>query len=121
MINVMEFDLFKNSNKTIELMQEYIQTRTDDPNLFESNVMDEDNLDDWTIDDFLIALPKTIEYGIHDTLFNLTITYNLDNECIIYYENRNLGKTIFEVSNIIAYDAFKEIYTKLKIINKLNG
>lgn len=116
----MEFDLFRNSNKTIELMQEYIQTRTDDPNLFESNVMDEDNLDDWTIDDFLVALPKTIKYGINETLFNLTITYNLNDECIIYYENRDLGKTILEVCNINVYDAFKEIYDKLKTINKID-
>jgi len=116
----MEFNLFKNSNKTIELMQEYIQTRTDDPYLFESDVQDEDNLDDWSIDDFFIALPKTIKYGIHETLFNLTITYNTFNECIIYYENRDLGKNIFNVTNINPYDAFKEIYLKLKTINKLD-
>ena len=116
----MEFNLFKNSNKTIELMQEYVQTRTDDPGLFESNVQDEDNLDDWSIDDFLIALPKSIEYGLHESLFNLTITYGCDDECIIYYENRDLGKSILEVRNINAYDAFKEIYMKLKTINKLN-
>lgn len=119
MINVMEFDLFKNSNKTIELMQEYVQTRTDDPNLFESNVMDEDNLDDWTIDDFLIALPKSIEYGLYDSLFNLTITYRYNDECIIYYENKDFGKSILEVRNINIYDAFKEIYNKLKTINKI--
>lgn len=116
----MEFNLFKNSNKTIELMQEYVQTRTDDPGLFESNVQDEDNLDDWSIDDFLIALPKSIEYGLHESLFNLTITYGCDDECIIYYENRDLGKSILEVRNINVYDAFKEIYMKLKTINKLN-
>ena len=116
----MEFNLFKNSNKTIELMQEYVQTRTDDPGLFESNVQDEDNLDDWSIDDFLIALPKSIEYGLHESLFNLTITYGCDDECIIYYENRDLDKSILEVRNINAYDAFKEIYMKLKTINKLN-
>ena len=116
----MEFNLFKNSNKTIELMQEYVQTRTDDPGLFESDVQDEDNLDDWSIDDLLIALPKSIEYGLHESLFNLTITYGCDDECIIYYENRDLGKSILEVRNINAYDAFKEIYMKLKTINKLN-
>jgi len=116
----MEFNLFKNSNKTIELMQEYVQTRTDDPELFESDVQDEDTLDDWSIDDFLIALPKSIEYGLHESLFNLTITYGCDDECIIYYENRDLGKSILEVRNINAYDAFKEIYMKLKTINKLN-
>lgn len=116
----MEFNLFKNSNKTIELMQEYVQTRTDDLGLFESDVQDEDNLDDWSIDDFLIALPKSIEYGLHESLFNLTITYGCDDECIIYYENRDLGKSILEVRNINAYDAFKEIYMKLKTINKLN-
>jgi len=116
----MIFDLFKNSNQTMEVMQEYVQTRTDDPNLFESDVQDEDNLDDWSVDDFLVALPKTIEYGIRETLFYLTITYNLDDECIIFYENRDLGKSILEVRNINAYDAFKEIYMKLKTINKLN-
>ena len=115
----MIFDLFKNSNQTIEVMQEYVQTRTDDPNLFESNVMDEDILDDWSIDDFLVALPKSIEYGLHDSLFRLTITYGYDDECIIYYENRDLGKSILEVRNINVYDAFKEIYMKLKTINKI--
>ena len=116
----MEFNLFKNSNKTIELMQEYVQTRTDDPGLFEFDVQNEDTLDDWSIDDFLIALPKSIEYGLHESLFNLTITYGCDDECIIYYKNRDLGKSILEVRNINAYDAFKEIYMKLKTINKLN-
>ena len=116
----MEFDLFRNSNKTIEMFQEYVQTRTDDPNLFESNVIDENNLDDWTIDDFLVALPKTIEYGVNETLFNLTITYNSYEQCIIYYENKDLGKTILEVCNINAYDAFKEIYNKLKVIDKID-
>lgn len=120
MIEKMEFNLFRNSNKTLEDIQEYVQTRTDDPGLFESDVQDEDNLDDWSIDDFLIALPKSIEYGLHDLLFRLTITYGYDDECIIFYENRDLGKSIFEVRNINAYDAFKEIYMKLKIINKLN-
>ena len=114
----MKFDLFKNTNKTIKLGQEYIQTRIDDPNLFESDVQDEDTLDDWTIDDFLIALPKTIEYGY--SLFNLTITYRYNDECIIYYENQDLCKTILKVRNINTYDAFKEIYIKLKTINKLN-
>ena len=116
----MEFNLFKNSTQSLEKIQEYVQTRTDDPNLFESNVMDEDILDDWSIDDFLVALPKSIEYGLHDSLFRLTITYGYDDECIIFYENRDLGKTILEVRNINAYDAFKEIYNKLKIINKLD-
>ena len=116
----MEFNLFKNSTQSLEKIQEYVQTRTDDPNLFESNVMDEDILDDWSIDDFLVALPKSIEYGLHDSLFRLTITYGYDDECIIFYENRDLGKTILEVSNINAYDAFKEIYNKLKTINKLD-
>ena len=116
----MNFDLFRNSNQTLEDIQQYVQTRTDDPNLFESNVMDEDILDDWSIDDFLVALPKSIEYGLHDSLFKLTITYGYDDECIIFYENRDLGKTILEVRNINAYDAFKEIYNKLKIINKLD-
>jgi hypothetical protein len=55
MIEKMEFNLFRNSNKTLEDIQEYVQTRTDDPGLFESDVQDEDNLDDWSIDDFLIA------------------------------------------------------------------
>ena len=41
----MEFNLFKNSTQSLEKIQEYVQTRTDDPNLFESNVMDEDILD----------------------------------------------------------------------------
>ena len=116
----MEFNLFKNSTQSLEKIQEYVQTRTDDPNLFESNVMDEDILDDWSIDDFLVALPKSIEYGLHDSLFRLTITYGYDDECIIFYENRDLGKTILEVRNINAYDAFKEIYNKLKTINKLD-
>lgn len=116
----MEFNLFKNSTQSLEKIQEYVQTRTDDPNLFESNVMDEDILDDWSIDDFLVALPKSIEYGLHDLLFRLTITYGYDDECIIFYENRDLGKTILEVRNINAYDAFKEMYNKLKTINKLD-
>ena len=116
----MIFDLFKNSNQTIENLPKLIQTRTDDINLFESDVQNEDNFDDWSIDDFLIALPKTIKYSINDILFNLTITYNTSDECIIYYENRNIGKTIFEVKNINAYDAFKEIYMKLKTIDKLD-
>jgi hypothetical protein len=116
----MEFNLFKNSTQSLEMIQNYVQTRTDDPNLFESNVMDEDILDDWSIDDFLVALPKSIEYGLHDSLFRLTITYGYDDECIIFYENRDLGKTILEVRNINAYDAFKEIYNKLKTINKLD-
>lgn len=116
----MEFNLFKNSTQSLEKIQEYVQTRTDDPNLFESNVMDEDILDDWSIDDFLVALPKSIEYGLHDSLFRLTITYGYDDECIIFYENRDLGKTILEVRNINAYDAFKEMYNKLKTINKLD-
>lgn len=105
----MNFDLFRNSNQTLEDIQNYVQTRTDDPNLFESNVMDEDGLDDWSIDDFLVALPKSIEYGLHDSLFRLTITYGYDDECIIFYENRDLGKTILEVRNINAYDAFRNI------------
>ena len=119
MIEKMKFDLFRNSNQTLEDIQEYVQTRTDDPNLFESNVMDEDNLDDWSIDDFLVALPKSIKYGLHDSLFNLTITYGNDNECIIFYENKDFGKSILEVRNINAYDAFKEIYVKVKTINEL--
>ena len=119
-IKGMKFDLFRNSNQTLEDIQEYIQTRTDDPNLFESDVQDEDNLDDWSIDDFLVALPKSIKYGINDILFNLTITYGYDDECIICYENKDLGKSILEVRNINSYDAFKEIYMKLKTINKLD-
>lgn len=115
----MEFDLFKNSNKTIELMQEYVQTRTDDPNLFESDVQDEDNLDDWSIDDFLVALPKTIKYGLNDLLYKLTITYGNNDECIIYYENKEINTYILEVININTYNAFKEIYLKLKTIDKL--
>ena len=114
----MNYEIFVNGYNFDKI--NFVETRTDDPQLFEENVMDEDNLDDWNIDDFLVALPKTIEYGVHDTLFNLTITYNSNDECIIYYENRNLSKTIFEVCNINAYDAFKEIYLNLKSINKLN-
>ena len=111
--------------QTLENIPEYIVNKTIYSNIIFSNpnftedVINEDLLDDWNIDDFLVALPKTIEYGIHDSLFNLTITYNLDDECIIYYENKNLGKTILEVQNINPYDAFKEIYLKLKTIDKV--
>lgn len=111
--------------QTLENIPEYIVNKTIDSNIIFSNpnftedVINEDLLYDWNIDDFLVALPKTIEYGLHDSLFNLTITYNLDDECIIYYENKNLGKTILEVQNINPYDAFKEIYLKLKLINKV--
>ena len=51
-------------------------------------------------------------------MFRKEITYGYDDECIIFYENRDLGKTILEVRNINAYDAFKEMYNKLKTINK---
>lgn len=117
------------SNQTLEDIPDYVIDESIDSNIVFSkststlcneDVINEDLLDDWNIDDFLVALPKTIEYGLHDSLFNLTITYNLDDECIIYYENRNLGKSILEVQNINPYDAFKEIYLKLKTINKLD-
>ena len=116
------------SNKTLEDIPDYIINESigylkfseSTSTLCEQNVMNEDNLDDWNIDDFLIALPKTIEYGLHDSLFNLTITYNSNDECIIYYENKNIGKSILEVQNINPYDAFKEIYLKLKTIDKLD-
>ena len=115
----MIFDLFKNSNKTLEEIHEYVQTRTDDPELFESNVIDEDNLDDWNIDDFLIALPKTIEYN--DKIFALLFYYRIDlKQWSVGYYNSAIDQLIFGVYNIDKYEAFKELYNKLKTVDKLN-
>lgn len=109
----MIFDLFKNSNATLELINDYVQTRTDDPNLFESNIINEDNLDDWTIDDFFTALPKTIE-GRWDTICEFHLWYTKeDNNWNAAYDTP-WGDHIYETSNIDKYECLKELYFKIK-------
>ena len=113
------------SNQTIEQIPDYIVNQTVDsiyfsePTSFDEDVIDENKLDDWSIDDFLCAIPKTIMYGINNIIYNLSILYTDDNKCIIRYYNSNINQSILEVTNINTYDAFKEFYSKLKLIDKV--
>jgi len=46
----MDFNLFKTTNYSMDFIPEYVQTRTDDPNLFELDIIDENFLNTQTID-----------------------------------------------------------------------
>lgn len=113
------------SNQTIEQIPDYIINESVDsiyfsePTSFDEDIIDENKLDDWTIDDFLCAIPKSIIYGTNNIIYNLSILYTEDNKCIIRYYNSKIDKSILEATNISTYEAFKEFYAKLKLIDKI--
>jgi len=63
---------FINSISTIENVNFSKPTTTLDEDLFKEDVIDENDIDNWTIDDLFGAIPKTLEcFGEHICSFHL--------------------------------------------------
>lgn len=83
--------------------------------LFNEDVIDESVFDDWTIDDFIGALPESIEYRSSDTLAGLDMFYFLECEdphWIVSYKTI-WGDSAYEENGETLYEALKKMYIKL--------
>ena len=83
--------------------------------LFNEDVIDESTFDDWTIDDFITALPETVEYRSSDTLAGLDMFYFLECEdphWVVAYKTI-WGDSAYEENAETLHEALKKLYLKL--------
>lgn len=95
--------------------------KEDDPNdkteeLMNEDVQNEDDLDDWTIDDFFVAIPKTIDDGLYDTICEFHFWYSKERDCWIAAYKTPWGDYKLETENIDKYECLKNLYFKLKTL-----
>lgn len=111
----MDYDLLEQASIT-EIPKYSFSNITKEPeNLFNEDVIEENELDNWTIDDFIGALPETIIYK-YDSLAGFRLYYSiaLDDPCWVSGYETLWGDLIYESDGETPYDALKNLYLKLK-------
>ena len=92
--------------------------KKEDPNdkteqLMQEDVMDVENLDEWTLDDFFIALPKTIE-GRWDTICEFHLWYSKETNNWNAAYDTPWGDHTYETSNVDRFECLKQLYFQVK-------
>lgn len=113
-------NLFKINNSYDDLKPYYHNLDENDntEEEFVKDVLTVEDLDDWTIDDLLQALPKSLEYDnkLYDFRLKFVSDYNSWEVC---YENQNTGDSCYSTFNIDRYNALIDLYIKLNNNNLL--
>lgn len=83
--------------------------------LFNEDVIDETDFNNWSIDDFITALPETVEYKYSDTLAGLSMVYFIecDHPHWIASYKTTWGDSAYEEEGETLYEALKELYKKV--------
>lgn len=107
---------FLNSISNVELPPcTFSDVERESEKLFNEDVIDDNNLDNWTIDDFFVALPETIEYK-YDSLagFKLFYSIEIDEPCWIACYKTTWGDSVYEEDGETPLEALKNLYIKLR-------
>lgn len=92
----------------------FSEVEKDSEKLFNEDVIDESTFDNWSIDDFVGALPETIEYK-YDSLAGLDMFYFIecdDPHWVACYKT-TWGDSVYEEDGETLYEALKKLYIKI--------